>query len=269
MTFSKKPENTSERIIVALDVPDKESALKLVQQLSPLGVRFKIGMQLYYSTGAGIIKEIKAIGGSVFTDLKLHDIPTTVGKASQSLVETGSDFFNVHCSGGSMMMKTARTMADEKANALGLDSPIIIGVTVLTSMDDNTLLSELGVGHSTEIQALHLAKLAQDSGLDGVVCSAQEAPKIRDLCGDDFILVTPGIRPAEGDTQDQHRVVTPDEAVANGSDYLVIGRPITQADNPVSATQAIIESLQGITPKRATESASRTAERLKRLKSNH
>lgn len=240
----QQPLKPEERIIVALDVPDSTHAMTLVETLSPLGVRFKVGMQLYYNSESKIVQDIQDIGGTVFTDLKLHDIPTTVGKAAQSLVYKGSDFFNVHCTGGKTMMQMARTMADEAALSLGKSKPIIIGVTVLTSMDEATLKNELSVSKNTTEQVVHLAQLAKASGLDGVVCSAQEAEPIRRTCGNDFLLVTPGIRPSGSDTQDQNRILTPAQALQKGSDYLVIGRPITEAKNPVSATAAIIEELK-------------------------
>jgi orotidine-5'-phosphate decarboxylase len=238
-------------VYVALDVPTADEALALVRQLAPLGIGFKVGMQLFYAEGMTIIRDIQTILGNdahparIFVDLKLHDIPNTVAKASQSLVRLGVGFFNVHAQGGLAMMREASEAACEMADQLGQPKPVIIAVTLLTSLSQESLNQELNVRQTPAEYVPHLAKLAQSSGLDGVVCSAQEAGLIRRACGEDFLLVTPGIRPADASVDDQARVVTPEGAMANGADLLVIGRPITAAADPVAATERILESLAG------------------------
>lgn len=232
------------RLIVALDVPSANNALALCKELAPLGVMVKVGMQLYYQVGPTLLKDIQALGLPVFVDLKLHDIPNTVAKASESLTRHGAGFFNVHASGGLAMMQAGRNAATQQAKALNIAKPIMIGVTVLTSMDDSQLKHELAVSRSLGDQVVALAKLTQDAGLQGVVCSAQEVPLIRKECGDAFLLVTPGIRLAGADVQDQSRVMTPAKAIEAGSDYLVIGRPITQAISVRESASAILEEMR-------------------------
>ena len=225
------------RIIVALDFASAEPCLKLVAQLDPSQVRLKVGKELFTRAGPDLVKTLVSKGFAVFLDLKFHDIPTTVAQAVKAAADLGVWMLNVHASGGSRMMTAAR-------DALGDTDgrPKLIGVTVLTSMAAEDL-AEIGIKAEPQTQVLHLAKLAQSSGLDGVVCSAQESSLLRQNLGDDFLLVTPGIRPAGSDAADQRRVVTPAEALAAGSDYLVIGRPITGADDPKAACDAIIATL--------------------------
>jgi orotidine-5'-phosphate decarboxylase len=236
------------RIFVALDVPSQKEALSLVEQLAPLGLSFKIGMQLFYAEGMGFVQAVQnqlknSPSSELFIDLKLHDIPTTVGKASESLVRHDVSFFNVHTTGGKAMMQAAREYADKTADSLGQKRPTIIAVTVLTSMDETTLKQELNVSNTVLDQVGHLAKLTQSAGLDGVVCSAQEAGIIQQVCGKDFLKVTPGIRMPDDNVGDQSRILTPQKAFETGATHLVIGRPITQADNPVKAAERILESL--------------------------
>jgi orotidine-5'-phosphate decarboxylase len=233
------------KIIVALDYADAASALKLVNQLDPTLCKLKVGKELFTAAGPQLVEQLIAKNFKVFLDLKFHDIPTTVAKACQAASNLGVWMLNVHASGGSAMMQAAAEGVDigSQGNA---NKPLLIAVTVLTSMNQSNL-TEIGVESSIENQVLKLAKLTQLSGLHGVVCSAQEAPMLRAQLGSDFCLVTPGIRPALANGQinlqvnrdDQARVVTPADALNNGASYLVIGRPITQAANPLKALEAI------------------------------
>ncbi|HVF85305.1 MAG TPA: orotidine-5'-phosphate decarboxylase, partial [Abditibacteriaceae bacterium] len=216
-------------IFVALDVPDKTSALSLVEQLRPHVDGFKIGLELYLSEGKSIVEEIGA--HQVFLDLKLHDIPNTVACAMRVVAKLGVQITNVHCLGGLEMMLAAND-AVKGVNS----STRLIGVTVLTS-HDKASLARLGLDEEPQSVVRRLARLAQEAGLDGVVCSPQEIVAVREECGEDFLLVTPGIRPATGELGDQKRVLTPRQAVDLGANYLVIGRPITSANDPMTAAQ--------------------------------
>jgi orotidine-5'-phosphate decarboxylase len=231
-------------ILVALDVESAAKALSLADQLRGSVGGFKIGKQLFTAAGPDMVHELTSRGDRVFLDLKFHDIPNTVAGAVQSAVATGAWMVNVHASGGSAMMRAAAESAKKTAAALGRPQPLVIAVTVLTSMDDQAL-AEIGVGRSMLDQVVHLAKLAQSAGLDGVVASPQEVQAIRNACGSDFQIVTPGIRPADQQGKDdQARTLTPAEAMAAGSSYLVIGRPITAAPNPRQAAEAIAATLR-------------------------
>jgi orotidine-5'-phosphate decarboxylase len=236
------------QLIVALDVETPEEALALVQQLHPLGVTFKVGMQLFYQSGPDLLKTLYDKGCSVFLDLKLHDIPNTVAGAAQSLVRHGATFFNVHAQGGSAMMQAAAQAGRKTAEEQGMPPPIIIAVTLLTSLSQGALSEELHVTDEAHIYAQHLALLAQSSGLNGVVCSAQEARIIRQACGPEFILVTPGIRPSGSATDDQSRILTPAQALAEGANFLVVGRPITRAKNPVQAAEGVLAEMEAASP---------------------
>jgi len=248
------------RLIVALDTPTSAEALDLVRLLAPLGVTFKVGMSLYYQSGPQILAEIDALSPAspfVFLDLKLHDIPNTVENAAFQLGLLGVTFFNVHALGGQDMMAAARQGAkagwkERRDRGLPVHEapPKVIGVTILTSTNDETLSKTLNHPVSAHKTALHLAKLAKQSGLDGVVCSAQEAQAIREACGEDFLLVTPGIRPHDyNSTDDQSRVMTPAKALMLGSNYLVVGRPVIQSENPLAAAQAILDDMATIAPR--------------------
>ena len=229
-----------DKIIIPLDVDSTEKAVALVEMLKNEVGAFKVGLELINSAGFGVFDAIKQAGaGKIFYDCKLHDIPNTVAGASRAIARLGVWMFNVHCSGGFEMMKAAKEAAISASEHLGVNPPVVIGVTVLTSIDQLVLSDEMKVSGSVTNQVVHLAKLAQDAGLDGVVASPQEIELIRAACGDDFMIVTPGVRPAGGDIGDQKRVMTPKEAVDRGADYLVIGRPITKADNAKAAAQAI------------------------------
>ena len=225
------------KVIVALDFKDRESCLALVEQLDPHKVRVKVGKELFTRTGPPLVETLVKQGFSVFLDLKYHDIPNTVAQAVTAAADLGVWMVNVHASGGLRMMTAAR-----EAIGSGPNTPKLIGVTVLTSLAAEEL-REIGLVDSPEQQVLRFAKLAKQSGLDGVVCSAKEATILRKECGDDFLLVTPGIRPAGSDQGDQRRTLTPAQALSAGSDYLVIGRPITAAANPIVAVDEILASL--------------------------
>ncbi|MCX7628257.1 MAG: orotidine-5'-phosphate decarboxylase [Methylophilaceae bacterium] len=224
---------TDPRIIVALDYPDAASANRLVARLDPALCRLKVGKELFTAEGPAFVASLVHRGYGVFLDLKFHDIPNTVARACLAASRLGIWMLNVHASGGRAMMEAAREAVEHAATP-----PRLIAVTVLTSMNQPTL-AEIGVGDTLHEQVLRLARLAAQCGLDGVVCSAQEAPMLREDIGSDFLLVTPGIRPADACLDDQARVVTPAKALRQGSDYLVIGRPITQAPDPLQALQRV------------------------------
>jgi len=231
-------------ILVALDVESAEKAIGLADQLRGSVGGFKIGKQLFTAAGPSVVRELNARGDRVFLDLKFHDIPNTVAGAVQSAIATGAWMVNVHASGGSAMMKAAVDAAKKTADALSRPRPLVIAVTVLTSMNDQAL-REIGVERTMMDQVVHLARLAQSAGLDGVVASPLEVAAIRNACGTDFQIVTPGIRPADQQGKDdQARTMTPAEAMAAGSSYMVIGRPITAAPNPREAAEKIAASLR-------------------------
>jgi orotidine-5'-phosphate decarboxylase len=228
------------KIVVALDYADAKSALALVNQLDPAICRLKVGKELFTATGPQLVESLIAKDFGVFLDLKFHDIPTTVAKACTAASRLGVWMLNVHASGGTEMMQAAREGVAKSGHR-----PLLIAVTVLTSMNQN-MLSQIGVAAGLQDQVLRLATLTKTAGLDGVVCSAQEARLLREHLGQDFCLVTPGIRPASASLDDQSRVVTPAEALKLGANYLVIGRPITQAADPLRALQAIHLELQTV-----------------------
>jgi len=228
------------KIILPLDVDTGEKAVRLVELLKDDVGAFKVGLELINSAGFGIFDKIENAGArKIFYDCKFHDIPNTVAGASRAAARIGVWMFNVHCAGGFEMMKAAKNSAVEAAEELGIKPPVVIGVTLLTSIDQRTLSDELRVNGSVAEQVVHMAKLAREAGLDGVVASPHEIELIREACGRDFLIVTPGVRPAGADVGDQKRVMTPAEAVRKGADYLVIGRPIIKAENPKLAAQAI------------------------------
>jgi orotidine-5'-phosphate decarboxylase len=232
--------DTSERIIVALDC-DAYEARDLAEHLRNQATWLKVGMTLYYQEGPAIIKDLKRLGFKIFVDLKLHDIPHQVRGAAASITLVGADMLTVHASGGLQMMQQAKAGVIEAAETSGL-MPIILAVTVLTSTEQKEL-SQLGIGIPVAKQVANLAELAQQAGLDGIVSSAQEAAELRQLLGDQATIVTPGVRPANADTQDQKRVATPKSALESGASHLVIGRPITQAADPRQAFIDIVRSI--------------------------
>ncbi|WP_338593275.1 orotidine-5'-phosphate decarboxylase [Shewanella khirikhana] len=228
-------------ILVALDFDNKHSALQLVDKLDPAMCRLKVGKEMFTLFGPELVKDIQNRGFDLFLDLKFHDIPNTVAKAVAAAAELGVWMVNVHASGGFAMMEAAR----KALLPYGDNAPLLIAVTVLTSMSDDDLkLLGIDVGAAEHVK--RLAKLTHDAGLDGVVCSAQEATMLKDLCGQDFKLITPGIRPEGSEVGDQHRVMTPARALQAGSDYLVIGRPITKAADPLKALTDIHQSIRGL-----------------------
>ncbi len=224
-------------VIVALDFDNQQAALSLADQLDPSQCRLKVGKELFTAAGPELVKALVARDFDVFLDLKFYDIPNTVAKAVKASADLGVWMANVHASGGSRMMSAAKQALDEQGSEMQL-----IAVTVLTSMDDTDLL-ETGVQRSPSEQVMHLAKLTQKSGLQGVVCSAQEASALKSALGPDFKLITPGIRLPDSAADDQRRIVSPTDAVAMGSDYLVIGRPITQSAQPLETLRQINQSL--------------------------
>jgi orotidine-5'-phosphate decarboxylase len=232
------------RLIVGLDVPTKEEALKLASLLAEDAAALKIGMELLYAEGPSIVDEvIEKTGARVFVDSKFHDIPNTVAGAARSITAHKPWMLNVHCSGGKEMMSAAANAADEKARELRVTKPLVIGVTVLTSIDEAILRDELGVDASPADHVAHLARLAKESGLDGVVASPLEIETVRSACGERFLIVTPGIRPEWSQKGDQKRVMTPKEAIAKGADYIVVSRPVIKADDPLAAAHRILEEM--------------------------
>ena len=229
----------SSPIIVAVDFSDTKSAWNFIDKVEPNDCRLKIGKELFTHAGPDFIKKIKQKGFDIFLDLKFHDIPNTVAKAVAAAAELGVWMTNVHASGGVRMMEAAK----DALYPFGKDAPLLIAVTVLTSMESSDL-KEIGIEVSPLEQATRLALLAKNCGLDGVVCSAKEVQSFRTRLGSDFKLVTPGIRPAGSTPDDQRRIMTPQRAQAAGADYLVIGRPITQADDPTKALHTILSTLE-------------------------
>lgn len=230
-------------IICAIDTTDVEQAQLLSQQLSGSVGALKLGLEFFTANGAAGVARIASEAFPVFLDLKFHDIPNTVSKAIKATAGIDTFLMTVHTQGGKAMMRASADAAAEVSVTTGKRRPMVVGVTILTSMDQNDLGS-IGVASSVSDQVVRLAELAQASGLDGVVCSPHEIELIRKACGDDFKLVVPGIRPVGSDAGDQKRVLTPKEAVDKGADYLVIGRPITEAAAPKAAAQAIWKSIQ-------------------------
>ncbi len=228
------------KIIVALDYADAASALALLNQLEPTLCKLKIGKELFTAAGPQLVEKIVGKGYDVFLDLKFHDIPNTVAKACQAASDLGVWMLNVHASGGSAMMQAALEGVNKSSH-----KPYLIAVTVLTSMNQASL-HEVGIETSLENHVLKLAKLTQSAGLHGVVCSALEAQLLKKHLTDNFLLVTPGVRPASASLDDQSRVLTPSQALAVGASYLVIGRPITQAPQPLQALMNIYKEIAGI-----------------------
>ena len=231
--------NDNNRIIVALDFDNRADAMTLLDKLSPQSCRVKVGKELFTRFGPELVREVQQRGFEVFLDLKFHDIPNTVAKAVAAAAELGVWMLTLHASGGEAMMRAAReALADSE------HKPLLVAVTVLTSMAEEDLMAQ-GIARATEEQVQRLAAIAQESGMDGAVCSASEAASLRKLLSENFLLVTPGIRPAGDAADDQKRIVTPGDAVHAGSNYLVIGRPITRARHPDVKLQTILEEISG------------------------
>ena len=230
------------RIIVALDFADPASALALVDRVEPAACALKVGKELFVTVGPGFVRLLIERGFKVFLDLKFHDIPNTVAQACAAATRLGVWMLNVHAAGGRAMLTAAREAVTRAAAERKSTPPLLIGVTVLTSLRAEDL-AEIGIDAAPEAAALRLARLCAECGLDGVVCSAAEAPALRRALGAQFRLVTPGIRPSGSAADDQARIITPEAAVANGADFLVIGRPITQAQDPLAALARINAAL--------------------------
>lgn len=234
--------DSRDRLAVALDVPSRAAALSWAGRLGAEAGVLKLGLEAFVSEGPALVSEMTAAGARVFLDLKLHDIPNTVGAAAAAAARTGCAILNVHASGGLEMMRVAGLRARDAAAAAGLEPPKVVAVTVLTSLDA-TALAAAGFAAPPRETALRLAALAREAGLDGVVCAPEDVAVIRDACGTGFLLVVPGIRPAGSAAADQKRIATPGEAVRAGADLLVVGRPITGAADPVAAARAIVAEI--------------------------
>lgn len=235
----------NERLIVALDLPDRRVAGDLCERLRPTVDGFKVGLELFTAAGPSLVNELVATGARVFLDLKFHDIPNTVAGAARAATDLGVWMFNVHAAGGREMMRLAGEAAARAADAAGRSRPIVLAVTVLTSLDARTLREQVGIYRDPQDQVAFWALEAREAGLDGVVCSPREVARVRSLCGRGFVLVAPGVRPAGAENGDQRRVATPRETIAAGADYLVVGRPVTAAPDPAAAAERIVMEMAG------------------------
>jgi orotidine-5'-phosphate decarboxylase len=236
--------NPADRLVLALDLDNDQEALDIVDEVKGSVGLFKVGHQLFTAYGPDIVRRIIGRGGRVFLDLKYHDIPTTVAKASAEAVKLGASIFNVHALGGLDMMKAAAESARETADKLGVPAPVALAVTVLTSMDEKNLRKELKIMRSLQREVSHLARLAQRAGMNGVVASPQEIKLLRRAVRGNFVILTPGVRPAWAGKDDQKRTMTPAEAVSAGADYIVIGRPVLKAADRREAVRKIIEEIE-------------------------
>jgi orotidine-5'-phosphate decarboxylase len=232
------------RVVLALDIDSDREALAIVDQLKASVGMFKVGHQLFTAYGPNIVRQIISAGGAVFLDLKYHDIPNTVAKAVAEAVKLGVRIVNVHALGGADMMKAAAESARETADKLGLPRPVLLAVTVLTSMDEKSLRRELKITRSLQREVSHLARMAQRSGMDGVVASPQEIKLLRRAVRGTFVILTPGVRPAWAAKDDQKRIMTPGQAVAAGADFIVVGRPVLKAEDRNAAVEKIREEIE-------------------------
>jgi orotidine-5'-phosphate decarboxylase len=250
-----------DRIALALDVDNDREALGIVSELKDSVGVFKVGLQLFTAYGPDIVRRITGMGGRVFLDLKYHDIPNTVAKASAEAVKLGVSIFNVHTLGGLDMMKAAVEATRETAQKLDLPVPAVLGVTILTSMDELSLRKELKITRSLQREVVHLARLAQRAGMHGVVASPQEIKTLRRAVRGEFIILTPGVRPAWADKDDQKRVMTPGEAVEAGADYIVVGRPVLRSSDRKAAVEKIVNemTMPHDTSKRSEDGGQRSA----------
>ena len=235
-------ESVAERIIVPLDVPGEREAIALIESL-PRVTFWKVGLELFVSSGPSILKALKSRNKRIFLDLKIHDIPNTMAGACRAAGRYGVDLLTVHASAGSVALQAAQAAAVEGASSAGCAPPRVIAVTLLTSINERSLTDELNIQMDVNAYAQKMALLAQNSGLAGAVCSPQEAAALKTACDDDFWLVCPGVRPTWAQKGDQQRAVTPHEAMQAGANYLVIGRPITQAEDPAAAFERICEEI--------------------------
>lgn len=243
-TTALSREQAAAKVMVALDYPDAASAEQLLEQLQGIPCYMKVGMQLFYAAGPDFVRRLKECGYRVFLDVKMHDIPNTVKGGASSIARLGVDMFNVHAAGGRDMMEAAMDGVEEALAAdPSLPRPTVIAVTQLTSTSEEVLNDEIGIPGTVEEAVARYALLAIASGLDGVVASPHEVQLVKDTCGPTFQTVTPGIRPAGADVGDQTRIMTPQDALRAGTDYMVIGRPITRAADPRAAIESMIEEL--------------------------
>lgn len=233
-----------EKICVALDVDSRQKAKTLVKKLADHVGYFKIGFQLFTSEGPKIVRMVLDQGGKVFLDLKFHDIPNTAANASVEAMKLGASIINIHSSGGFEMMKTVVTTITTKAQELRLTKPIILAVTVLTSLNQQNLNEDLRIPGDIESHVIHLARLTERAGVDGVIASPLEIKKIREACRKDFVILTPGIRPAWSSSDDQKRIMTPRQAIDAGADIIVIGRPIIAAKDPSDAAKKVLDEIE-------------------------
>ncbi len=243
MTLNK-PLEAKDRIILALDVDTLEEVEHFTSLLKDYVGYFKVGLQLYTACGFDAVEIIKKHGGKVYFDGKFHDIPNTVAKASVNLMKKGIDFFNINASGGSKMISTTVKLCKETAKKLEIAPPTILGVTLLSSFGQRTLTEELNVKVNIDEYVAHITRIAKEAGISGVVASATEAKRIRQELGEDFMIMCPAIRPTWSVVNDQIRVVSPSDAIHAGVDYMVIGRPITSAEDPVAAAKLIINEIE-------------------------
>ena len=235
--------STRGRLIIALDYPESEPAVALARRIVHQVGMVKVGLELFNSAGPEVISALRALGARVFYDCKFHDIPNTVAGAAAAAARMGVSMFNVHALGGKAMMRAAKEASGRGAEQAGVPPPLVIGVTIVTSLGEQELRDELGLPESAQQVVVRLARLAKEAGLDGVVCSAHEVREIKRVCGKDFLAVVPGIRPAGAPGDDQARVATPRAALAAGADYLVIGRPVTRAEDPCAAIASIAQEM--------------------------
>lgn len=243
MLMSEQKKQLAEKIMIALDYSTAEEAEKLLKQLEGYPCYMKVGMQLFYAAGPSFVEKLKNMGYRVFLDVKMHDIPNTVKGGASSITKLGVDMFNVHAAGGLRMMEAAVEGAASVSGSAG-GGPTIIAVTQLTSTTVQVMNDEIGIAGTVEDSVKHYAQLASKAGLHGVVASPREVTMIKDAVGSDFITVTPGIRPEWAAAGDQARIMTPADAVAQGTDFLVIGRAVTSADDPAEAMEKILTEMQ-------------------------
>lgn len=237
MKHPRKP-----KVFVPLDYPDPEQALAMFQRLLPVNPGFKVGLELFVASGPDFVRRLSGMGGEIFLDLKFHDIPNTVEGAIRSATRLGVQYMNVHSGGGVAMLEAAVRARNDEAAKAGIAKPVLLGVTVLTSLDDQAV-QEIGFPRSASQQVKHFVELTKEAGLDGVVCSAHELPLVKQIAGADFVSMVPGIRPSWSSANDQKRIMTPGEAAAAGAHCLVIGRPVTAAADPVDALEKVLAEL--------------------------
>lgn len=242
-----EPRSARDRLILALDFPTADEALAMAGRFRGRLAWTKVGMELFTAAGPSLVRQLEERGLKVFLDLKFHDIPNTVARAAAAATELGVSMFNVHAAGGREMLAGAVDAARDRAAALGMAPPLVIAVTVLTSLDQETLNRQVGLAGSVADHVERFALAARDAGCDGVVASPQEVERVKAVCGSGFLAVTPGVRPQGNDAGDQRRTLAPAQALHAGSDYLVVGRPVTRAADPVAALESILSEMEGAT----------------------